>query len=116
MGQPVKIVDIARDLIKLHGLEPDKDIPIEFIGLRPGEKLYEEVLSTEENSLATVHPKIRMAQVRENNYETLEDVIPLISRKACELDIAATIQLLKKWVPEFKSHNSEFEKYDNNKS
>lgn len=116
MDDPVLIKDLAMRMIRLAGYTPGEEIEIKEVGLRPGEKLYEEVLSTEENSLATVHPKIRMAQVRENNYETLKDVIPLIGRKACELDIAATVQLLKKWVPEFKSHNSEFEKYDNNKS
>jgi FlaA1/EpsC-like NDP-sugar epimerase len=62
MGQPVKILDLARDLIKLSGLEPDKDIKIEFTGLRPGEKLYEELLMAEEGLQATKHKKIYIAQ------------------------------------------------------
>jgi len=112
MGDPVLIRELAVRMIRLAGYTPGEEIDIKEVGLRPGEKLYEEVLSTEENSQATVHPKIRVAQVRENNYEVLKDVLPLISRKAWEMDVAATVQLLKKWVPEFKSHNSEFEKYD----
>lgn len=71
MGQPVKIVDLARDLIKLSGLEPDKDIKIEFIGLRPGEKLYEEVLMAEEGLKKTAHEKIFVGTLSDIDYDTL---------------------------------------------
>ncbi len=84
MGEPVKILDLARKMIQLTGLEPDKDIVIKEIGLRPGEKLYEEVLATEENTLPTYHPKILHARVRPNDREgvckQLEDLLELISR------------------------------------
>ena len=99
-------------MIRLAGYTPGEEIAIEEIGLRPGEKLFEEVLSTEENSTATVHPKIRVAQVRPCAFEELQEALPEIARKAWELDVPETVKLLKKWVPEFKSHNSEFEKYD----
>lgn len=112
MGEPVLIRDLAYKMIRLAGYTPGEEIAIEEIGLRPGEKLFEEVLSTEENSTATVHPKIRVAQVRPCAFEQLQEVLPEIARKAWELDVPETVKLLKKWVPEFKSHNSEFEKYD----
>ncbi len=112
MGEPVFIRDLAERMIRLAGFTPGEEIVVEEIGLRPGEKLYEEVLSTEENSTATVHPKIRVAQVRQCPFEELKEVLPVIARRAWEMNVPETVQLLKKWVPEFKSHNSEFEKYD----
>jgi len=99
-------------MIHLAGFTPYDEIDIREVGLRPGEKLYEEVLSTQENSAPTSHPKIRVAAVRANNYQELRDALQQISRRAWERDVPATVQLLKKWVPEFKSHNSQFEKYD----
>jgi len=71
MGEPVKIVDMARRMIELAGFEPDVDIKIEFTGLRPGEKLYEELLSDKENTIPTLHDKIRVAKVREYNYDEI---------------------------------------------
>lgn len=112
MGDPVYIRDLAEKMIRLAGYTPGEEIAIEEIGLRPGEKLYEEVLSTQENSTATVHPKIRVAQVRRCAFEDLKEALPLIARRAWEMNVPETVQLLKKWVPEFKSHNSVFEKYD----
>ena len=112
MGEPVYIRDLAEKMIRLAGYTPGEEIAIEEIGLRPGEKLYEEVLSTEENSVATVHPKIRVAQVRTCAFEELKEALPVIARLAWELNVPETVQLLKRWVPEFKSHNSVFEKYD----
>lgn len=69
MGKSVKIADLARRMIELAGLEVDKDIKIEYTGLRPGEKLYEEVLSNTENTLPTSHDRIRIAKVRQYDYE-----------------------------------------------
>ncbi len=112
MGEPVLIKDLAVRMIRLAGYTPGEEIMIEEIGLRPGEKLYEEVLSTEENSTATAHPKIRVAQVRPCAFEELKEALPVIARRAWEMNVPETVKLLKKWVPEFKSHNSEFEKYD----
>jgi FlaA1/EpsC-like NDP-sugar epimerase len=112
MGEPVLIKDLAVRMIHLAGYTPGEEIMIEEIGLRPGEKLYEEVLSTEENSTATAHPKIRVAQVRPCAFEELKEALPVIARRAWEMNVPETVKLLKKWVPEFKSHNSEFEKYD----
>jgi len=112
MGEPVFIKDLAVRMIRLAGYTPGEDIMIEEIGLRPGEKLYEEVLSTEENSTATVHPMIRVAQVRPCAFEELKEALPIIARRAWELNVPETVRLLKRWVPEFKSHNSVFEKYD----
>lgn len=112
MGKPVKIDTLARKMIELAGLKPDVDINIEYTGLRPGEKLYEEVLSNTENTQPTCHERIRIASVREYEYadanrdnHTLED----LSR---EVNIPDMVRLMKAVVPEFKSKNSRFEVYD----
>src|SRR6185437_1427657 len=75
MGQPVKIVDLARKIIKLSGKEPDIDIKITFTGLRPGEKLYEELLNDSENTMHTYHEKIMIAKVREYDFHLVESRI-----------------------------------------
>jgi len=112
MGKPVKILDLARKMIQLTGLEPDKDIVIKEIGLRPGEKLYEEVLATEENTLQTYHPKIMLAQVRPYREEEisrqLEDLLELISRG----DDFALVRKMKEIVPEYRSENSVYSSLD----
>ena len=112
MGKPVKILDLARKMIQLTGLEPDKDIVIKEIGLRPGEKLYEEVLATEENTLQTYHPKIMLAQVRPNREEEvsrqLEDLLEQISRG----DDFALVRKMKEIVPEYRSENSVYSTLD----
>ena len=112
MGKPVKILDLARKMIQLTGLEPDKDIVIKEIGLRPGEKLYEEVLATEENTLQTYHPKIMLAQVRPNREEEvsrqLDDLLELISRG----DDFALVRKMKEIVPEYRSENSVYSTLD----
>ncbi|MCD8262427.1 MAG: polysaccharide biosynthesis protein [Bacteroides sp.] len=108
MGEPVKIVDLARRMIKLSGLKPDRDIQIKFTGLRSGEKLYEELLSTKENTQATPHEKIRVARVREYDYREVVTRIDLLTRLACEVKIPEMVQEMKEFVPEFKSQNSEF--------
>ena len=114
MGVPVKIDTLARNMISLAGFVPDKDIKIEYTGLRPGEKLYEEVLSNAENTLPSFHEKIRIAKVREYQYDSASAVVEELERLTKAVDIPALVRLMKDTVPEFKSKNSEFEKYDKN--
>jgi FlaA1/EpsC-like NDP-sugar epimerase len=108
MGEAVKIVDLAIRMIKQAGYEPDRDIKIEFTGLRPGEKLYEEVLSTEENSLPTCHHKINIAQVRRYEYASIKDSFDRLKVLAHFVKIEDTVWLMKQLIPEFKSQNSQF--------
>ena len=112
MGEPVRIVDVARKMISLAGYVPDKDIKIKFVGLRPGEKLYEEVLSDKENTLPTVNPKIRVANVREYDREYVESSFDTLIRMAQSGDVMQTVKLMKDIVPEFISRNSVFECFD----
>ena len=112
MGQPVKIDTLARKMIELAGLEPDKDIQIVYSGLRPGEKLYEEVLSDMENTDPTAHDRIRIAHVRKYDYQDacrFVDELEILSR---EVRIPEMVKRMKEIVPEFKSNNSKFEVYD----
>lgn len=112
MGGSVKIAHLARRMIQLAGFEPDKDIKIEYTGLRPGEKLYEEVLSNKENTEPTSHDRIRIAKVREYDYGeacTVAEELETLSRK---VEIPDMVRLMKRTVPEFISKNSRFEKYD----
>ena len=112
MGTPVKIADLARRMIDLAGLTPDVDIKIEYTGLRPGEKLYEELLATKENTLPTPNEKIFRAHVRE--YERAEVVAAIDRLKvvAETVDRVATVREMKRIVPEFKSKNSIYEELD----
>jgi FlaA1/EpsC-like NDP-sugar epimerase len=112
MGSPVKIDTLARNLIKLSGLKPDVDIKIEYTGLRPGEKLYEEVLSDLENTVPTAHSRIRIAKVREYNYADALRVADELERLSRDVDISTMVRLMKQVVPEFISKNSHFEVYD----
>jgi len=109
MGKSVKIIDLAKKMIRLHGLEPEKDIAIQFTGLRPGEKLYEELLANEEATLPTHHPKILIAKIR-----WLEDsfINQLNSLLAVEGTITEKVKIMKQIVPEFISQNSSFEDLD----
>ena len=111
MGEPIKIVDLAKKMIKLSGLEEGKDIEIKVTGLRPGEKLYEELLSKEENTVPTHHPKILIAKVRNSDYETKIDIDTLIQLFDSQNNIEI-VKLMKKIVPEYISNNSEFENLD----
>jgi FlaA1/EpsC-like NDP-sugar epimerase len=112
MGKPVKIVELARNMIELAGFVPDKDIKIIFTGLRPGEKLYEEVLSTTENTIPTSHELIKVAQVRQYDYNDVNTVFEQIKSLANDVKIPELVKLMKQIVPEFKSNNSGFEIYD----
>jgi FlaA1/EpsC-like NDP-sugar epimerase len=102
MGAPVRIVDLAHDLILLSGLNPDKDIKIEFTGLRPGEKMYEELLTAEEGTDATVHEKIFIARNPAGNAD-LTDALRRLYRAAEAGDAAAVRVQLAEIVPTFKS-------------
>ncbi|WP_439506863.1 polysaccharide biosynthesis protein [Sediminibacterium sp.] len=113
MGQPVKIADLARKMIKLSGLEPEEDIKIEYSGLRPGEKLYEELLNNAENTLNTYHEKILIAKTRTIEYSSLSIQIDrLIGPAKRQESVTNLVKAMKELVPEFISNNSEFEQLD----
>ena len=113
MGQSVKIVDLARKMIKLSGLEPDDDIKIEYSGLRPGEKLYEELLNNAENTMPTYHDKILIAQTRTIAFKELTlQIDALIGPAKRQESVNDVVLAMKALVPEFISNNSEFEKLD----
>ena len=112
MGRPVKIADMARKMIELSGFDPDKEISIVYTGLRPGEKLYEELLSNKENTLPTAHNKIRVAKVREYNYVEVTKELEKLNELAAMVNIPEVVKMMKAIVPEFVSKNSEFEKFD----
>ncbi|WP_347146139.1 UDP-N-acetylglucosamine 4,6-dehydratase family protein [Parabacteroides goldsteinii] len=112
MGTPVKIADLARRMIELAGLVPGEDIEIQYTGLRPGEKLYEELLATKENTLSTNNTKIYRAQVREYDYNDICSVMSPLIALAIKVDKMGTVQMMKGIVPEFKSKNSEYEVLD----
>ncbi len=109
MGEPVKIADLAKRMIQLSGM---KNIKIEYTGLRPGEKLYEEVLNEEESTKPSFHEKIRIATVREYDYEEVrKEIKELID--VCQLyDNMATVKMMKQIVPEYKSNNSVYSSLD----
>lgn len=112
MGEPVKIIDLATRMISLAGLKPEEDIKIIFSGLRPGEKLYEEVLSDTETTLPTPHEKIRVASVRDYNYKEIEPKITELTEISYTADVFGTVRKMKEIVPEFLSKNSVFETLD----
>ncbi len=102
-GEPVKIVDLARDLIRLSGFEPEVDIPINFVGLRPGEKLYEELLMDEEGIKSTTHDKIFVGQPLDINYEVIKEYIASFEENVTSDDSNdSTVELLRKVVPTYK--------------
>lgn len=112
MGESVKIARLAERMIELAGLVPGKDILIEYTGLRPGEKLYEEVLSNAENTLPTSHDRIRVAKVRSYDYGDASRVADELESLSRAVNIPDMVRLMKRTVPEFKSKNSEFERFD----
>jgi len=113
MGEPVRILDLAHKMIQMAGLVPDKDIEIRITGLRPGEKLTEELLDDNENTIPTHHPKIKKAMVRVYNYLQVKPDIDLLIHSAnAGSRGAAIVQQMKTLVPEFASQNSEYSALD----
>jgi FlaA1/EpsC-like NDP-sugar epimerase len=108
MGEPIKIADLARQMIKLSGYEPDKDIKIEFTGLRPGEKLYEELLTDSEKTLPTYNSKVKIAEVADFDHEaTLAKTVSLL-QSCYKLSEEELVRKLSAIVPEYNSNNSKF--------
>jgi FlaA1/EpsC-like NDP-sugar epimerase len=112
MGQSVKIVELAKKMIKLSGLIPNQDIQIEFTGLRPGEKLYEELLNDTENTLPTHHDKIMIAKVRTYDFESIQTKVEELILLACDYHDNDVVKAMKNMVPEFISKNSIYEELD----
>ncbi|MDY3363686.1 nucleoside-diphosphate sugar epimerase/dehydratase [Riemerella anatipestifer] len=112
MGEPVKILNLARRMIKLSGLEPDVDIKIIYTGLRPGEKLYEELLSDDTKTLPTHHEKIMISKDSVMLYEEIDELTSRIYEKAKDKDKVEVVRILKEIVREFRSNNSVFECLD----
>ena len=112
MGQPVKIVDLARKMIQLSGLQPDDDIKIVYTGLRPGEKLYEELLGSTENTIPTHHPRILIARVESERFKEVNQKIDALEMALNENDDFKIVALIKSIVPEYRSNNSVFESLD----
>jgi len=112
MGKSVKIVELAKKMIRLSGFKPNEDIEIKFTGLRPGEKLYEELLNDLENTLPTHHEKIMIAKVRENNYDIVCMKIGELQQRLATQNKNEVVYQMKIIVPEFKSKNSIYEQLD----
>lgn len=112
MGKSVKIVDLAKNMIRLAGLIPGKDIEIKFTGLRPGEKLYEELLAKEENTIPTYHPKIMIAKVIPDPFEVVVQKVNRLISLAETGDKMEIVAMMKEIVPDFKSHNSVYKVLD----
>jgi FlaA1/EpsC-like NDP-sugar epimerase len=112
MGEPIRILDMAERMIRLSGLEPYEDIDIHITGLRPGEKLYEELLSDTSTSLPTHHPKIMISKVPCGSFEEINVKIKILIKTATRHKDKKVVKLLKELVPEFISKNSEFEVLD----
>ena len=112
MGSPVKIVNLARKMIRLAGYIPEVDIKIEFTGLRPGEKLYEELLNNKEITQNTHNPKIMIAAVHQYDFETVSAQIDELIQYSLHSKNFLTVSLMKKIVPEFLSKNSQYERLD----
>ena len=109
MGQPVKIADLAERMIRLSGA---KNVKIEYTGLREGEKLYEEVLNAKENTKPTFHKKIRIAEVREYDFNQVSKDVDELIELSAHYDDMATVKKMKEIVPEYKSNNSKYEELD----
>ncbi|MCD4734937.1 MAG: polysaccharide biosynthesis protein, partial [Bacteroidales bacterium] len=105
-------IELAKKMVRLAGLEAEKDIEIKFTGLRPGEKKFEELLANEENSLPTHHPRIMIGKIRDYNYDKISFEIEELINLLPTMDNNIIVKKMKAIVPEFKSQNSIFEKLD----
>ncbi|GAB1414950.1 nucleoside-diphosphate sugar epimerase/dehydratase [Paludibacter sp.] len=112
MGKPVKIVDLARKMIRLAGYVPEEDIKIVYTGLRPGEKLFEELLNKKEYTQDTHHPKIMIANVQQYDFDKVSVMIDKLINYSKLCKDYLTVSTMKKIVPEFKSMNSQYERLD----
>jgi FlaA1/EpsC-like NDP-sugar epimerase len=112
MGESVKIIDLAKKMITLSGLRVDKDIEIRYTGLRPGEKLYEELLNNDENTLPTHHPKILIAEVNTPSYAYMEVATNDLNHLLSSGNNNSIVAKIKEIIPEYKSNNSVFETLD----
>ena len=113
MGQSVKIIDLAKKMIHLSGLDPERDINIVYTGLREGEKLYEELLTKSENTMPTHHQKIMIARVKEYEYIEINKYIELFNDLIHDRNELKMVALMKELVPEFVSNYSRYEILDN---
>ena len=109
MGQPVKIADLAKRMIMLSG---DTNVEIKYVGLREGEKLYEEVLDDQEITLPTSNNKIKVAKVRQYDFEEVSKTIESLIQCSYQFDNMKTVSMMKDIVPEYKSKNSIYESLD----
>jgi FlaA1/EpsC-like NDP-sugar epimerase len=112
MGKPVKIIDLAKKMIRLAGFVPDQEIKIKIVGLRPGEKLYEELLNDSAKNLATHHEKITIAEEVCDEFDVISLGIEELIEASKTANNDRIVTLMKKIVPEFKSLNSVFETLD----
>ena len=112
MGKPVRIVDLARNMIRLAGYTPEVDIPIVFTGLRPGEKLYEELLNQKETTLPTSNDQIMVARVREFEFDEVSPRIDRLIETSRQAKPFTTVKMMKQLVPEYISNNSIYEQLD----
>ncbi len=112
MGQPVRISDLAERMIRLSGLEPGKDIEIQYTGLRPGEKLYEELLADQEGTAPTHHPRILIGRTRPVDVAATMVAVEKLIHAAANGDDGTCVQTLKALIPEYQSKNSAYGKFD----
>ena len=113
MGESIKIVELAKKMIQLAGLEIGKDVEIKITGLRPGEKMYEELLGNEENTIGTHHPKIMIGKVKTIDYEKINKLIIDLIKLVKNQENHKIVKIMKLIAPEFISNNSEFSSLDN---
>jgi len=112
MGKSIRVIDVAKNMIRLSGLEVGKDIQIKYIGLRPGEKLYEELLCDKENTLPTHHPKIMIAKVVHHDFDTVAEYFNQFEKLIKTQNNIEIVKLMKRIIPEYKSQNSVYEVLD----
>jgi FlaA1/EpsC-like NDP-sugar epimerase len=112
MGEPIRIIDLAKKMVLLSGLEPGRDIQFSFTGLRPGEKLHEELFHANENTLPTHHHKIRIAQTADYPADKVSGYLDALKAAISEQNTVEAVKYLKLLIPEYKSNNSEYQDLD----